>query len=131
MVMTLLVEDNATFRGSLKETLHSRFPTMNITEAGDGEEALQKIEGSVPDLIFMDIKLPGENGLSLTRKIKIKHPDVVIVILTSYDLPEYRDAAFQYHANYFITKASLSDEIVDVVESALSSLDKAKGEADA
>ena len=125
MVMTLLVEDNVTFRGSLKETLHSRFPTMNITEAGDGEEALQKIKASVPDLIFMDIKLPGENGLSLTRKIKIEYPDVVIVILTSYDLPEYREAAFQYDADYFITKASLSTEIVEVVESALSNLDKA------
>ena len=124
MVMTLLVEDNVTFRRSLKETLYSRFPTMNITEAGDGEEALQKIKASVPDLIFMDIKLPGENGLSLTRKLKIEYPDVVIVILTSYDLPEYREAAFQYHANYFITKASLSTEIVEVVESALSGLGK-------
>jgi DNA-binding NarL/FixJ family response regulator len=131
MVMTLLVEDNVTFRGSLKETLHSRFPTMNITEAGDGEEALQKIKASVPDLIFMDIKLPGENGLSLTRKIKIEYPDVIIVILTSYDLPEYREAAFQYHANYFITKASLSTEIVEVVQSALSGLDRARGESDA
>jgi DNA-binding NarL/FixJ family response regulator len=129
MVMTLLVEDNVTFRGSLKETLHSRFPTMNIKEAGDGEEALQKIKASVPDLIFMDIKLPGENGLSLTRKIKIEYPDVVIVILTSYDLPEYREAAFQYHADYFITKASLSTEIVEVVESALSNLDKARGKS--
>jgi len=129
MVMTLLVEDNVTFRGSLKETLHSRFPTMNITEAGDGEEALQKIKASVPDLIFMDIKLPGENGLRLTRKIKIEYPDVVIVILTSYDLPEYREAAFQYHADYFITKASLSTEIVEVVESALSSLDKSRGKS--
>jgi DNA-binding NarL/FixJ family response regulator len=129
MVMTLLVEDNVTFRGSLKETLHSRFPTMKITEAGDGEEALQKIKASVPDLIFMDIKLPGENGLRLTRKIKIEYPDVVIVILTSYDLPEYREAAFQYHADYFITKASLSTEIVEVVESALSSLDKSRGKS--
>ena len=129
MVMTLLVEDNVSFRGSLKETLHSRFPTMNITEAGDGEEALQKIKASVPDLIFMDIKLPGENGLSLTKKIKIEYPDVVIVILTSYDLPEYREAAFQYHADYFITKASLSTEIVEVVESALSSLDKSRGKS--
>ena len=129
MVMTLLVEDNVSFRGSLKETLHSRFPTMNITEAGNGEEALQKIKASVPDLIFMDIKLPGENGLSLTKKIKIEYPDVVIVILTSYDLPEYREAAFQYQADYFITKASLSTEIVEVVESALSSLDKSRGKS--
>jgi DNA-binding NarL/FixJ family response regulator len=129
MVTALIVEDNVTFRGSLKETLHSRFPAMNITEAGDGEEALQKIKASVPDLIFMDIKLPGENGLSLTKKIKIEYPDVVIVILTSYDLPEYREAAFQYHADYFITKASLSTEIVEVVESALSNLDKARGKS--
>jgi DNA-binding NarL/FixJ family response regulator len=129
MVTALIVEDNVTFRGSLKETLHSRFPAMNITEAGDGEEALQKIKASVPDLIFMDIKLPGENGLSLTRKIKIEYPDVVIVILTSYDLPEYREAAFQYDADYFITKASLSTEIVEVVESALSNLDKARGKS--
>ncbi len=124
MARTLLVEDNVTFRQSLKETLHSRFPLMDIIEAGDGVEALEKIKRSLPDLIFMDIKLPGENGLSLTRKIKIEYPDVVIVILTSYDLPEYREAAFQYHADYFITKASLSTEIVEVVESALSGLGK-------
>ena len=129
MARTLLVEDNETFRQSLKETLHSRFPLMDIIEAGDGVEALQKIKGSLPDLIFMDIKLPGENGLRLTRKIKIEYPDVVIVILTSYDLPEYREAAFQYHADYFITKASLSTEIVEVVESALSGLDKARGKS--
>jgi len=124
MVTALLVEDNVAFRESLKETLHSRFPAIGVTEAGDGEEALRKIEAWVPDLIFMDIKLPGENGLSLTKRIKTAHPDVVVVILTSYDLPEYREAAFQYHANYFITKASLSTKIVEVVESILSGLEK-------
>jgi len=124
MVTALLVEDNIAFRESLRETLHSRFPAMGVTEAGDGEQALQKIQALVPDLVFMDIKLPGENGLSLTKKIKAAHPHVVVVVLTSYDLPEYREAAFQYHANYFITKASLSTKIVEVVESILSGLEK-------
>jgi DNA-binding NarL/FixJ family response regulator len=124
MVTALLVEDNVAFRESLRETLHSRFPAMGVTEAGDGEQALQKIQALVPDLVFMDIKLPGENGLSLTKKIKAAHPHVVVVVLTSYDLPEYREAAFQYHANYFITKASLSTKIVEVVESILSGLEK-------
>jgi CheY-like chemotaxis protein len=124
MVTALLVEDNVAFRESLRETLHSRFPAIGVTEAGDGGEALRKIEAWVPDLIFMDIKLPGENGLSLTKRIKAAYPDVVVVILTSYDLPEYREAAFQYHANYFITKASLSTKIVEVVESILSGLEK-------
>jgi DNA-binding NarL/FixJ family response regulator len=124
MVTALLVEDNVAFRESLRETLHSRFPAMGVTEAGDGEQALQKIQALVPDLVFMDIRLPGENGLSLTKKIKAAHPHVVVVVLTSYDLPEYREAAFQYHANYFITKASLSTKIVEVVESILSGLEK-------
>jgi CheY-like chemotaxis protein len=45
---------------------------MSIEEAADGDEALQKIDSSVPDLIFMDIKLPGENGLQLTQRIRAK-----------------------------------------------------------
>ena len=68
MVTALLVEDNVAFRESLKETLALPVPGDGVTEAGDGEEALRKIEACVPDLIFMDIKLPGENGLSLTKK---------------------------------------------------------------
>lgn len=126
MVTALLVEDNVAFRESLKETLHSRFPAIGVAEAGDGEEALQKIGACVPDLIFMDIKLPGENGLSLTKRIKTAHPDVVVVVLTSYDLPEYREAAFQYHANHFIAKTSVSTRIVEVVDSILSGLEKKK-----
>jgi len=124
MVTALLVEDNVAFRESLRETLHSRFPAIGVAEAGDGEEALREIEACVPDLIFMDIKLPGENGLSLTKRIKTAHPDVVVVVLTSYDLPEYREAAFQYHANHFIAKTSISTKIVEVVESILSGLEE-------
>ncbi len=127
MGRTLLVEDNVTLRQSLKETLHSRFPLMDIIEAGDGVEAFQKIKESLPDLIFMDIKLPGENGLSLTKRIKTEHPGIVIVVLTSYDLPEYREAAFQYNANYFFTKASSTHEIMEVVESVFSGLEKEEG----
>lgn len=124
MASALLVEDNETFRESLKEALHFRFPSMEILEAGDGKEAIEKVTAFPPDMIFMDIKLPGENGLSLTRKIKAKFPQIVVFILTSYDLPEYREAAFQYSANYFFTKSSPTDEIIGVVESVLADLNK-------
>jgi DNA-binding NarL/FixJ family response regulator len=119
MAKTLLVEDNIPFRQSFKETLHSRFPSMEIVEAGDGKEAFQRIKASPPDIIFMDIKLPGENGLILTKKIKAEYPKIFVIVLTSYDLPEYREAAFQNHANHFFTKASPTHEIVKVVESVL------------
>lgn len=121
MSRTLIVEDSAFYRQSLKEALHSRFPSMDLFEATDGEEALQKIEAFLPDLVFMDIKLPGESGLELTKKIKTKHPNIIIIILTAYDIPEYREAAYQYNANYFLSKGSASKEnILTLVESILS-----------
>ncbi len=64
----LIVEDSALFRQILKDTLHDRFPSIEIHEATDGEEAFQKIETLRPALIFMDIRLPGENGLELTKR---------------------------------------------------------------
>lgn len=118
ILRTLIVEDNARFRQSLKEMLEARFPKMTILEAGDGEEALRQVAAFRPSLIFMDIRLPGETGLELTKKIKSRSPEIFIVILTSYDLPEYRDVAAQCGANHFLVKGiSTSDEIASVVHS--------------
>ena len=117
---TLIVEDSAIFRTLLKETLQSRFPSMEIFEAADGVEAMQKITSNPPDLIFMDIKLPGQSGLDLTAKIKTEHPGMIIIILTSYDSPEYQQAAAQAKANHFLSKGSSSKEhILALVESVL------------
>jgi DNA-binding NarL/FixJ family response regulator len=116
----LIVEDSTIFRTLLKETLQSRFPSMEILEAGDGEQAMKKITFHLPDLIFMDIKLPGENGLDLTTKIKAKYPDVIIIVLTSYDTPEYREAAVKAEADHFLAKGSSTKEnILRLVESIL------------
>jgi len=84
------------------------FPTIAIDEVADGGEALQKVEALLPDLIFMNIQLPGENGLELTKKIKATHPNIPILILTTYDIPEYREAASQYRADRFLAKTSLN-----------------------
>jgi DNA-binding NarL/FixJ family response regulator len=94
---------------------------MEIFEATNGEEALKKIDRLLPDLVFMDIKLPGENGLELTIKIKTQYPNIIVIILSAYDLPEYREAAYQHKANYFLSKGSSSkEEILSLVQSILS-----------
>ncbi|NIM99286.1 MAG: response regulator [candidate division Zixibacteria bacterium] len=121
MVRALLVEDNASFRRSFKRILCVRFPCMDVEESTGGEEALQRVDTLRPNLIFMDIKLPGKNGLELTKKIKTNYPSIIVVILTSCDLPEYRQAAYQNGANYFVSKSfSTSEEILALVESILS-----------
>lgn len=120
MFKVLIVEDSNIYRQILKETLCYRFPQIALAEATDGEEALKKVIASPPDIIFMDIKLPGESGLEITQRIKSRFPDTEIIILTSYDLPEYREAAIQYQANHFLAKGSTTKEqIIALVESIL------------
>ena len=123
MFKALIIEDSQIFRRTLRGALCSRFPHMVVDEAADGPEARQKIDAFQPNLIFMDIRLPGENGLELTKKIKKDYPKMIIIILTNYDIPEYRQAAYEYGANYFLTKdASIRDELLALVESIASDL---------
>jgi DNA-binding NarL/FixJ family response regulator len=118
MLRVLIVEDNRIFREAFKKGLLDYFPSMVIQEAANGDEALQKIKGGLPALIFMDIRLPGINGLQLTQKVKKDFPDITIAILTDYDLPEYRQAAVQYGADRFYVKNSLKwDELEALVQS--------------
>jgi len=120
MFKTMLVEDNSSFRQVVKNDLKDQFPSMDIIEAGDGVEAFQKIDSHPPNLIFMDIQLPGENGLELTRKIKADYPEIIVIILTTHDLPEYRESAARNKANYFLSKGSItSDGIFKLVKSIL------------
>jgi len=120
MLKVLIVEDNRIFREAFKKGLVHYFPSMVIEEAGNADEALQKIKGGPPDLIFMDIRLPGINGLQLTQKIKKDIPDINIAILTDYDLPEYRQAAVQCGADRFFVKNSFEWDDLEVLLQSIS-----------
>jgi DNA-binding NarL/FixJ family response regulator len=121
----LIVEDNDMFRETVKEILQTLFPSMAIEEATRGIEALQKVDMHHPELIFMDISLPEENGLQLTQKIKAGHPDAQIIVLTDYDILEYREAAIRCGASHFIPKSPLDwKEIGKTVRSLLPALEK-------
>ncbi len=120
MINVLIAEDNAAYRQSLHHVLTGRFPFMQITESGDGMDTLHQALSRHYDLIFMDIRLPQGNGLDLTRAIKAVFVDSTICVITSYDLPEYREAAFRNGADRFMVKGdSTGEEIVAMVESLL------------
>ena len=89
---------------------------MEFAEEPDGSELFSKLDTFHANIVFMDIRLPGENGLELTKMIKMKYPDIIGVLLTSYDLPEYRQAALQSKADYFITKDSPTQNFLALVE---------------
>ena len=88
MSTILIVEDNLSFRESLNEALSSQFPATRIVEASNAVEALRAVSATPPDLMFVDIRLPGETGLEVTRKVKQDHPEIQVVVITNYDLAE-------------------------------------------
>ena len=119
----LIVEDNDTYRATLKNLLSQRFPEMQFEETKNGEETLAIINYFNPDIIFMDVVLPGQSGFEVTQKVRASGYEVVIIIMTSYDMPAYREAAKKYGADYFVSKGTSSaSEIISLVDATISVL---------
>ena len=104
MSSVLIIDNNDFFRRSFKEILKMYIPSLSVDESVDGADVFTKITQSLPDVVFMDIQLPGKSGLELTRKIKHLYPNLVVNIFTSYDLPVYRKVAQEYQVDNFLLK---------------------------
>jgi len=105
--LLMIVDDNELFRTVLRSSLMHQLDSIDIREAGSAEKALAKISDDPPFLIFVDVQLPGENGLQLTRKIKHLYPETRVVVCTTFDSNEYRQAAYRVGADYFVSKSSM------------------------
>lgn len=118
----MIVDDNELFRKVLRSSLMHHLDKIDILEAGSAEKALAKISDDPPFLVFVDIQLPGENGLQLTRKIKRLHPETLVVVCTTFDSNDYEQAAYGVGADYFVSKSSM--EIKKFVYMIQSHIDK-------
>jgi len=100
MIRTVLVEDEQLARDRLRQLL-SAFEDINIVgEAGDGEQAIEKILETQPDLVFLDVQMPGCNGLEVVRSLPSPHPR--IIFCTAFD--QYAVDAFEVHAVDYLLK---------------------------
>jgi DNA-binding NarL/FixJ family response regulator len=119
IMRTLLVDDNAGFRRSMMEFLAWEPDIEVIGEAADGQEAILKARELKPDLVLMDVRMPGMSGIDATRQLKDEMPELKIIILTIFDLQAYRDAAMASGANGYVTKGSLFEELLPAIRGAL------------
>jgi two-component system response regulator YesN len=111
------------YRNQLRELLKKQYPDMMVAEAEDGGKAIRLIALFRPHLILMDITLPGRNGINITRKMRAIGSDAKIVLLNSCDLPEYRKAAVECGANYFMPKdTSTGHDILSLVGELMASV---------
>lgn len=109
----LLVDDHALFREGLV-SLFAYHPDFTVVgEAGDAEGALAQALALRPDLVLMDIDLPGESGISATRRIKAELPDLVVVILTVYDDADKLFEAIKAGAQGYLVKTIRSADLLE------------------
>lgn len=111
----LLADDHATVRQGLKLLIDSQ-PDMGVVgEAADGKSVLQQAEALKPDLVVMDISMPGMSGLIATRTLKRVQPDVAILALTRHDEDTYVEELFRAGASGFVLKQSAPMEFIQAI----------------
>jgi DNA-binding NarL/FixJ family response regulator len=118
-IRILLADDHTLFREGLAGILDSQPDLDVVGEAGDGVEALVKAKELLPDLILMDILMPGCDGLEATKQIKQELPDVTIVILTVRDDEEKLFQAIKNGAQGYLLKSMSSKLIVKLLRGAM------------
>jgi len=119
MIRTLIVNDNPGFLKRVRDLLATDEQLEVIAEASDGEEAVSKALDLKPDLILMDVRMGGKNGLTATQRIKDENPEVAIIILSNYDLHEYREAAKTRGANGYVVKINMVEELLPTIQQVL------------
>jgi DNA-binding NarL/FixJ family response regulator len=111
----LIADDHATVRQGLKLLIDSQ-PDMGVVgEAADGNGVLQQAEALKPDIIVMDISMPGMNGLIATRTLKRAQPRVSIVALTRHDDETYVDELLRAGASGYVLKQSAPMEFLQAI----------------
>jgi DNA-binding NarL/FixJ family response regulator len=114
----VLADDHATVRQGLRLLIDAQPDMTVIGEAGDGGAAIQQVGELAPDVVVMDISMPGINGLNATRLLRHKHTDVRIVALTRYSDDAYLQELLRAGVAGYVLKQSASIELLQAIRAA-------------
>jgi len=109
-IKVLIVDDHPVVRRGLHSILGDAKDLQVVGEASNGSEALKQVAALKPDVVLMDIRLPGPDGVQITRRVRREFPEVRVIILTTYDDDQHLYNAIEAGAHGFLTKhADYSD----------------------
>lgn len=114
-VRVLLVDDHAVMRDGLRVLLEAGAEVQVVGEAKDGQEAISQTESLCPDVVIMDIHMPGMNGIEATQRILKACPATKVVILSMYGAPEHIYRAREAGVKGYILKESAGKEVLEAV----------------
>jgi DNA-binding NarL/FixJ family response regulator len=112
MPRVLIVDDHAFIRRGV-ETILQSFPEWEVCgEASNGSDAVHLANQLSPEVVLMDVTMPGMNGLEATRIIRKQHPDVKVILLTLHESSEVLRSGFRAGANGYLLKADAEEELM-------------------
>ncbi|MEU8079908.1 response regulator transcription factor [Catellatospora citrea] len=114
-VRVLLADDQSLFREALAVLLGVRDDIVVVGEAGDGAQALDRAAALRPDVVLMDLRMPVLDGVAATRRMRVEHPGVRVIVLTTFDDDEDVFAALRAGALGYLLKDASSAQLVEAV----------------
>ena len=111
----LLVDDHRVVREGLRRMLELESDFRIVGEASNVQTVINQVEELSPEVILMDIKMPGGDGISLTRRLKDEYPDCNVIMLTLYD--EYLTQAIEAGADGYLLKDIEREELIKAIRS--------------
>lgn len=116
MGRVMVVDDEADMRLAVRLILERGGYT--VEEAASGEDACQRIQGAPPDLLLMDVRMPGQDGLETLEKIRESNKSLPVIIMTGYGNPETEREAFRKGANDYLLKPFKNQELLEAITKA-------------
>ncbi|MFI9812176.1 response regulator [Saccharothrix variisporea] len=115
MIDVVVVDDQALLRGSFRVLVDSAPDLRVVGEAGDGAEAVRVVTRTRPDVVLMDVRMPGMDGIAATREVAVSSPGSRVLILTTFDLDEYVYSALRAGASGFLLKDTPPAELLTAI----------------
>jgi DNA-binding NarL/FixJ family response regulator len=114
-IRVVLVDDQALMRTAFRIIFDETDDIAVVGEAGDGAAAVRVVERTRPDVVLMDIRMPGMDGIEATRRIVAAAPRIAVLVLTTFDLDEYVYAALRHGASGFLLKDVPPEDLLSAV----------------
>lgn len=114
-IRVFIVDDHTILREGIRSLLETHEDMEVVGEAQDGEEAVRRVRELQPDVVLMDIGMPGMNGIEATTEIKKQHPDIKVLILSMHDNEEYIYPIFEAGASGYVLKRMATTELISAI----------------
>jgi DNA-binding NarL/FixJ family response regulator len=119
-ISVLLADDQQLIRAGFRMVLEEQGDIVVVGEAADGDEAVRLTDALRPDVVLMDVRMPGTDGIEATRRIVERRPTSKVLVLTTFDVDEYVFSALRYGASGFLLKDARPEELADAIRAVAS-----------